>query len=92
MLSLLAQKYESIDKAEDREKFKEAMKKIGLSVPESGFAYTVEDAHKVLEHIGFPAIIRPSFTLGRTGGGIAYNIEEYEIVKCGLDASPIKRY
>jgi carbamoyl-phosphate synthase large subunit len=90
-VELIGAKYESIDKAEDREKFKKAMKKIGLSVPESGFAYTVEDAHKVLEYVGFPAIIRPSFTLGGTGGGIAYNIEEYEeIVKCGLDASPIK--
>ncbi len=90
-VELIGAKYESIDKAEDREKFKETMKKIGLSVPESGFAYTVEDAHKVLEYVGFPAIIRPSFTLGGTGGGIAYNIEEYEeIVKCGLDASPIK--
>src|SRR3990170_2092722 len=90
-VELIGANYESIEKAENREKFKEAMKKIGLSVPESGFAYTVEDALKVLEIVGFPAIIRPSFTLGGTGGGIAYNIEEYEeIVKCGLDASPIK--
>ena len=90
-VELIGAKYESIDKAEDREKFKEAMKKIGLSVPESGFAYTVEDALKVLDIVGFPAIIRPSFTMGGTGGGIAYNIEEYEdIVKAGLDASPIK--
>lgn len=89
-VELIGAKYESIDKAENREKFKEAMKKIGLSVPDSGFAYTVEDARKVLEIVGFPAIIRPSFTLGGTGGGIAYNIEEYEdIVKLGLDASPI---
>lgn len=90
-VELIGAKYESIDKAENREKFKEAMKKIGLSVPDSGFAYTVEDALKVLEIVGFPAIIRPSFTLGGTGGGIAYNIEEYEeIVKWGLDASPTK--
>ena len=90
-VELIGADYESIDKAENREKFKEAMKKIGLSVPESGFAYTVEDALKVLEIVGFPAIIRPSFTLGGTGGGIAYNIEEYEeIVKCGLDASPTR--
>src|SRR3989337_952375 len=90
-VELIGANYESIEKAENREKFKEAMKKIGLSVPESGFAYTVEDALKVLEIVGFPAIIRPSFTLGGTGGGIAYNIEEYEdIVKAGLDASPIK--
>ncbi len=90
-VELIGAKYESIDKAEDREKFKKAMKKIGLSVPESGFAYTVEDALSVLENVGFPAIIRPSFTLGGTGGGIAYNIEEYEeIVKSGLEASPIK--
>ncbi len=90
-VELIGANYESIDKAENREKFKAAMKKIGLSVPESGFAYTVEDAVKVMEIVGFPAIIRPSFTLGGTGGGIAYNIEEYEeIVKCGLDASPIR--
>lgn len=90
-VELIGAKYESIDKAENRERFKEAMEKIGLSVPKSGFAYTVEDAQKVLEIVGFPAIIRPSFTLGGTGGGIAYNIEEYEeIVKWGLDASPIK--
>ncbi|MCC6543509.1 MAG: carbamoyl-phosphate synthase large subunit [Nitrospirae bacterium] len=90
-VELIGANYESIDKAENREKFKEAMKKIGLSVPESGFAYTVEDALKVLEIVKFPAIIRPSFTLGGTGGGIAYNIEEYEeIVKSGLDASPTR--
>src|SRR3989337_2596334 len=89
-VELIGAKYESIDKAEDREKFKEAMKKIGLSVPESGFAYTVEDALKVLEIVGFPAIIRPSFTLGGTGGGIGYNIEEFrEIVQRGIDLSPV---
>ena len=90
-VELIGAKYESIDKAEDREKFKEAMERIGLSVPMSGFAYTVSDALEVIEDIGFPAIVRPSFTLGGTGGGIAYNIEEYEeFVRWGLDASPIK--
>jgi carbamoyl-phosphate synthase large subunit len=90
-VELIGAKYESIEKAEDREKFKEAMEKIGLSVPKSGFAYTVNDALEVIEDIGFPAIVRPSFTLGGTGGGIAYNIEEYEeFVRWGLDASPIK--
>src|SRR4030066_2130744 len=91
-VELIGAKYESIDKAEDREKFKEAMKKIGLSVPESGFAYTVEDALKVLEIVGFPAIIRPSFTLGGTGGGVAYNfVEDVEDFKCGLVAKPFNR-
>ncbi len=90
-VELIGAKYDSIDKAEDREKFKEAMERIGLAVPSSGFAYTVEDALNVIDDIGFPAIVRPSFTLGGTGGGIAYNIEEFqECVKLGLDASPIR--
>jgi carbamoyl-phosphate synthase large subunit len=80
---------EAIDKAEDRELFREAMKRIGLETPRSELAHSLIDALKALEIIGLPAIIRPSFTLGGTGGGIAYNREEFlEIVERGIDASP----
>jgi len=80
---------EAIDKAEDRQKFREAMDKIGLESARSGIAHSLDDAVKVLETTGLPAIIRPSFTLGGTGGGIAYNKAEFEkIVRDGLDASP----
>ncbi|UCH46481.1 MAG: carbamoyl-phosphate synthase large subunit [Betaproteobacteria bacterium] len=80
---------EAIDKAEDREKFKAAMSKIGLSSPRSMLAHSMEEALQVQASIGFPAILRPSFTLGGTGGGIAYNREEFvNIVERGLDASP----
>ncbi|MBS0254684.1 MAG: carbamoyl-phosphate synthase large subunit [Proteobacteria bacterium] len=80
---------DAIDKAEDRQRFREAMDKIGLESARSGVAHTVEEAFAVLERTGLPAIIRPSFTLGGTGGGIAYNKHEFEtIVRSGLDASP----
>ena len=80
---------DAIDKAEDRELFREAMKKIGLETPRSELAHSLVDAIRALDIIGLPAIIRPSFTLGGTGGGIAYNREEFlEIVERGLDASP----
>ena len=80
---------EAIDKAEDRELFREAMRKIGLETPRSELAHSLVDALKALDIIGLPAIIRPSFTLGGTGGGIAYNREEFlEIVERGMDASP----
>jgi carbamoyl-phosphate synthase large subunit len=80
---------EAIDKAEDREKFKVAMSKIGLASPRSMLAHSMEEALQVQASIGFPAILRPSFTLGGTGGGIAYNREEFvNIVERGLDASP----
>nr|VFJ46921.1 MAG: carbamoyl-phosphate synthase large subunit [Candidatus Kentron sp. FW]VFJ56251.1 MAG: carbamoyl-phosphate synthase large subunit [Candidatus Kentron sp. FW] len=80
---------EAIDKAEDRERFREAMGKIGLETPRSGLAHNLEEAHEIQERIGFPIIIRPSFTLGGTGGGIAYNRDEFvEICEGGLDASP----
>jgi carbamoyl-phosphate synthase large subunit len=80
---------EAIDKAEDRIKFRDAMDKIGLESARSGIAHTLDDALKVLERTGLPAIIRPSFTMGGTGGGIAYNREEFiHIVTGGLDASP----
>jgi carbamoyl-phosphate synthase large subunit len=80
---------EAIDKAEDRQKFREAMDKIGLESARSGIAHTVDEAFAVLERTGLPSIIRPSFTLGGTGGGVAYNKAEFEkIVRSGLDASP----
>ncbi|MBE7941271.1 MULTISPECIES: carbamoyl-phosphate synthase large subunit [Ramlibacter] len=80
---------EAIDKAEDRQKFKEAMTKIGLGSARSGIAHTLDEAWAVQKTVGFPAVIRPSFTLGGTGGGIAYNAEEFEtICKRGLEASP----
>ena len=80
---------EAIDKAEDRSKFKDAMTKIGLGSARSGVAHTMEESWTVQREIGFPVIIRPSFTMGGTGGGIAYNAEEFEtICKRGLEASP----
>jgi carbamoyl-phosphate synthase large subunit len=80
---------EAIEKAEDRLKFREAMDKIGLESPRSQIAHSLEDALAGLDFVGLPAIIRPSFTLGGTGGGIAYNREEFvEIVASGLEASP----
>ncbi|MBX9896934.1 MAG: carbamoyl-phosphate synthase large subunit [Qipengyuania sp.] len=80
---------DAIDKAEDRQRFREAMDRIGLESARSGVAHNVEEAFAVLERTGLPAIIRPSFTLGGTGGGIAYNKAEFEaIVRSGLDASP----
>jgi len=80
---------DAIDKAENRNRFREAMDKIGLESARSGTAHTVEEAFAVLERTGLPSIIRPSFTLGGTGGGIAYNKAEFEaIVRTGLDASP----
>ena len=80
---------EAIDKAEDRLKFKDAMTKIGLGSAKSGIAHSMEEAWAVQKTTGFPTVIRPSFTLGGTGGGIAYNPEEFEtICKRGLEASP----
>jgi carbamoyl-phosphate synthase large subunit len=80
---------EAIDKAEDRSKFKEAMTKIGLGSARSGIAHSLDEAWAVQKELGFPSIIRPSFTMGGSGGGIAYNAEEFEaICKRGLEASP----
>ena len=88
-VELIGASPEAIDKAEDRSKFKEAMTKIGLSSARSGIAHSLEEAWDVQRKIGFPVIIRPSFTLGGTGGGIAYNEEEFDtICRRGLDASP----
>jgi carbamoyl-phosphate synthase large subunit len=79
----------AIDKAEDREQFRQAMGRIGLETPRAAIAHSLEEAHQVQASIGFPTIIRPSFTLGGTGGGIAYNREEFtELCDRGLDASP----
>jgi carbamoyl-phosphate synthase large subunit len=80
---------EAIDKAEDRQKFKDAMTKIGLGSARSGIAHSMAEAWDVQKTVGFPTVIRPSFTLGGTGGGIAYNAEEFEVIcKRGLEASP----
>jgi carbamoyl-phosphate synthase large subunit len=88
-VELIGASPEAIDKAEDRQKFKQAMTKIGLGSARSAIAHTMEEAWTVQRDIGFPAVIRPSFTLGGTGGGIAYNGEEFEtICKRGLEASP----
>ncbi|MGL4407544.1 MAG: carbamoyl-phosphate synthase large subunit [Zoogloea sp.] len=88
-VELIGANEEAIDKAEDRLKFKDAMTKIGLGSARSGIAHSMEEALQVQVEIGFPVIIRPSFTLGGTGGGIAYNSEEFaEICKRGLEASP----
>jgi carbamoyl-phosphate synthase large subunit len=82
---------EAIDKAEDRDLFRKAMRKIGLDMPRSAIAHSMEEAHQVQAQIGFPTIIRPSFTMGGSGGGIAYNRDEFEeICARGLDLSPTK--
>src|SRR6059036_300156 len=89
-VQLIGASAEAIHKAEDREAFKLAMGRIGLKTPESGSARTREEAARVAERIGFPAIVRPSFTLGGTGGNIAYNREEFErFVEWGLAMSPV---
>jgi len=89
-VDLIGANERSIEMAEDREHFTAAMHRIGLQVPHGGFARTVEEGLAIVEDTGYPAIIRPSFTLGGTGGGIAYNREEFELaVKKGIDASPI---
>ncbi len=88
-VELIGAKLPAIKKAEDRTLFKQAMEKIGLSVPRSGLAHNQQEAMEVVKEVGFPAIIRPSFTLGGSGGGIAYNMEEYEkMAVAGIDASP----
>lgn len=82
---------DAIDKAEDRRRFDVAMKKIGLDTARSGIAHNMEEALAVAAEVGYPCIIRPSFTMGGTGGGIAYNREEFEeICERGLDLSPTK--
>jgi carbamoyl-phosphate synthase large subunit len=89
-VEMIGAKGDVIKKAENRELFKEAMQKIGLEVPRSGEARNYREAVKIVEEIGFPVIIRPGFTLGGTGGGVAYNIDEFKVVaNRGLEASPI---
>ena len=86
---LIGANRDAIDKAEDRQLFDETMQAIGIETPNSGIAHSMEDAMEVQKRIGFPCIIRPSFTMGGTGGGIAYNIDEFEaICKKGLELSP----
>ncbi|MEN8728857.1 MAG: carbamoyl-phosphate synthase large subunit [Desulfuromonadales bacterium] len=88
-VELIGAKLPAIEMAEDRTLFKAAMERIDIAVPRSGLAHNYQEAMDVIDHVGFPAIIRPSFTLGGTGGGIAYNPEEYEqMAIAGIDASP----
>jgi carbamoyl-phosphate synthase large subunit len=90
-VEMIGAKREAIDKAEDREKFKKAMEKIGIASPRSALAHSMEEALQVQAMVGFPTILRPSFTLGGTGGGIAYNKDEFiAIVERALDASPTR--
>jgi carbamoyl-phosphate synthase large subunit len=91
-VELIGAKLKAIKKAEDRELFKVAMKKIGLDVPASAHVGSLREGHDAIEEIGFPVILRPSFTLGGTGGGIAYNIEEYlHLLDRGLKLSPVRQ-
>ena len=87
-IELIGASIDAINKAEDRELFRDAMNKIGLRIPKSGFATNMQEVEEVAQRIGFPIIVRPSFTLGGTGGGVAYNCEELtNLCKAGLDAS-----
>ncbi|HOD74483.1 MAG TPA: hypothetical protein PKJ17_00560, partial [Syntrophorhabdaceae bacterium] len=89
-VELIGADYRAIKKAEGREEFKAAIEKIGLEVPRSGLAYTMEEARVVAREIGFPLIIRPSYTLGGTGASVAYNVEEFETLAVrGLESSLI---
>ena len=89
-IALIGASVESIKMAEDRLLFRDAMREIGVEVPQSGVAKTLEEALVLVEEIAFPAVIRPSFTMGGVGGGIAYNIEEFrELAGRGLDLSPV---
>lgn len=89
-VELIGAGYDVINKAEDRNLFKEAMRNIGLDIPDSDFAYSLDDAARIAGDLGFPLVIRPSFTLGGGGGGLVYNMEELiEVARHGLDLSPI---
>jgi carbamoyl-phosphate synthase large subunit len=89
-VEMIGAKADVIDKAENRQRFRDAMDKIGLESPKSRAVHSLGEAEAVLDELGLPAVIRPSFTMGGTGGGIAYNVEEYrEIVGTGLAASPV---
>ena len=89
-VELIGAQVDAIEKAEDREKFKVAMDEVGINTAQGGFVHSWDQAEKLLDQIKFPIIIRPSFTLGGTGGSVAYNYEEFqELVEIGLKASPI---
>ncbi len=89
-VEMIGASLESIKKAEDRRLFKQAMERIGCELPNSGFAHTLVEANELIKQIGFPVVIRPSFTLGGAGGGMAYNLDEFnEIVANGLMLSPV---
>src|SRR5438132_5053810 len=89
-VEMIGARADVIDKAEDRQKFKDAMLKIGLDVPRSGVARSLAEAQEVREQVGLPCVLRPSFTLGGTGGGIAYNREEFnDLIARGLELSPV---
>ncbi|TWI75287.1 carbamoyl-phosphate synthase large subunit [Desulfobotulus alkaliphilus] len=89
-VEMIGASLDAIEKAEDRERFRDAMNKIGLRIPKSGFAHNMDEVRSIGEEIGFPIIVRPSFTLGGTGGGVAYHMEELErMARAGLDASHI---
>ncbi|MBK5092262.1 MAG: carbamoyl-phosphate synthase large subunit [Actinobacteria bacterium] len=89
-VELIGARHEVIRKAEDRNLFKEAMRNIGLDIPESDFAYSLPEAREIAESLGFPLVIRPSFTLGGGGGGLVYDMDEFiEVARQGLDLSPI---
>ncbi len=91
-VEMIGARADAIDKAEDRQLFREAMKRIGLETPRSMLAHSMAEAMAALEYVRLPAIIRPSFTLGGTGGGVAYNREEFvDIIERGLDASPTRQ-
>ncbi len=91
-VEMIGASIDSIQKAEDRDRFRNAMNRIGLRIPQSGIAHTMEEARTIAADIGYPIIIRPSYTLGGTGGGVAYNPEDLEIwAKAGLDASMISQ-
>ncbi|HBP18218.1 MAG TPA: carbamoyl phosphate synthase large subunit, partial [Planctomycetes bacterium] len=88
-VKLLGADVEVIERAEDREAFKDVATTVGLASPRSGIVHTLDEAMEVMEDVGLPSIVRPSFTLGGTGGGIAYNVDEFrELVDAGLRASP----
>jgi carbamoyl-phosphate synthase large subunit len=90
-IELIGAKLHAIEKAEDRSLFKQAMLDIGLDVPRSGLAHNDQEAMEVIKFVGFPAILRPAFTMGGHGGGIAYNMEEYvDMARTGIDASPVR--
>ncbi len=91
-VALIGASLEAITRAEDRELFTDTMRSIGLELPKAGYAKTPEDAKAIVQAIGFPCVIRPSFTLGGTGGGVAYNIDEFEpMAKRGLELSMIRQ-